>query len=148
MNAPVTITNITIEPAQVPLKVPTRDRAFWTAESRRQGTDWESIGQVVARMLPQICVACDTCGRSPCRNPSWCGSCRRADAAAAKARKQDKPVKRPTPDVTVEAVLHAVRARGPQALQEPANVERLAACDRAAVARINSFIEKLKGEAK
>jgi hypothetical protein len=36
---------------------------------------------------------------------------------------------RKTPQTTIEAVIHSVRERGVAALIEPANIERLLACD-------------------
>lgn len=38
-----------------------------------------------------------------------------------------------------------VRERGPQALQQPANIERLRRCDDAAIAEIDARIAKLAG---
>jgi hypothetical protein len=51
---------------------------------------------------------------------------------------------RPTPQVTIEAVLYCVRERGLAALKEPANLERLSRCDGAARAQINEWIAKLE----
>ena len=51
---------------------------------------------------------------------------------------------RPTPPVTIEAVLYSVRERGLAALKEPANLERLSRCDEAARAQINERIAKLE----
>jgi hypothetical protein len=53
------------------------------------------------------------------------------------------PRNRPTPKVTVEAVMVAVRGRALAALTEPATLERLERCDAAARAEINQRIEKL-----
>jgi hypothetical protein len=39
----------------------------------------------------------------------------------------------------------SVRERGPKALHEPANIERLRRCDDAAIAEISARIEKLEG---
>lgn len=50
---------------------------------------------------------------------------------------------RPTPQTTVDAVVHCVRTRGVAALKEPANIERLSRCDAAARAQINQRIAKL-----
>jgi hypothetical protein len=50
---------------------------------------------------------------------------------------------RPTPDVVLEAVMFVVRSRGLAALREPATLERLERCDRAARAQINQQIEKV-----
>jgi hypothetical protein len=51
---------------------------------------------------------------------------------------------RPTPQVTVEAAILAVRERGLAALKEPANVERVERCDAAAKAEIEQRIAKLR----
>ena len=53
------------------------------------------------------------------------------------------PSRRPTPQVTIEAVMLAVRERGLKALQEPDMLERLSRCDDAARRQINERIEKL-----
>jgi hypothetical protein len=44
---------------------------------------------------------------------------------------------RPTPQTTIEAILYCLRERGPTALREPANIERLSRCDREARAEID-----------
>jgi hypothetical protein len=49
-----------------------------------------------------------------------------------------------TPQVTVEAIWHAVRERGLDALNEPATRERLARCDAAALAQIDQRITRFK----
>lgn len=54
------------------------------------------------------------------------------------------PSHRPTPEVTVLAVLHAIRSRGTKALKEPETLERLSRCDADALARINDEIVQLK----
>jgi hypothetical protein len=51
---------------------------------------------------------------------------------------------RPTPQVTIEAILYCVRERGLAALQEPANLKSLSRCDEAARAQINKRIAKLE----
>jgi hypothetical protein len=50
-----------------------------------------------------------------------------------------------TPRTTLEAIMWCVRERGPQALHEPANIERLSRCDSAAIAEIDALIPKLRG---
>jgi hypothetical protein len=50
------------------------------------------------------------------------------------------PSRYPTPQVTVEAVMYAIRARGLSALKEVATKERLSCCDRAARDEINRRI--------
>jgi hypothetical protein len=113
---------------------------------------------------------CRTCGAEPCTNPYFCAACRRAGAKLADERKAGRQVEsadilrarrllaedvsldriwgelndrrsHSTPRVTVEAILHCVRARGLSALKEPANIERLARCDAAAKAQIDKRIE-------
>ena len=46
----------------------------------------------------------------------------------------------PTPRSTIEAVMWCIRERGPQALREPANIERLLRCDPMARAEIDQRI--------
>jgi hypothetical protein len=115
---------------------------------------------------------CRTCGVDPCVNRSFCSASRRADVELAAQRKagcqrESMEVLRarrlladsislerawhelndhhnhPTPQVTIEALMHCVRQRGLAALKEPANVERLARCDAAAKAQIDGRIKKL-----
>jgi hypothetical protein len=50
---------------------------------------------------------------------------------------------RPTPQVTVEAVLYCVQQRGLCALDEPANLARLLTFDDAAFEQLNARIERL-----
>jgi len=115
---------------------------------------------------------CRTCGMGPCVNPGFCRLSRRADAELAAERKAGRrresaeilrvrhlltqdvllehaladindPQARPTPQVTIEAILYCVRERDVAALKEPANLERLARCDAAAKAQIDKHIEKI-----
>ena len=53
---------------------------------------------------------------------------------------------RSTPRSTIEAIIWTVRVRGPRALHEPANVERLRRCDDAAIAELDVRIKKLEGK--
>jgi hypothetical protein len=53
---------------------------------------------------------------------------------------------RPTPQATIEAIMHSVRERGLGALKEPANIERLVRCDQAAKEQIDWRIAKLVAE--
>jgi hypothetical protein len=50
---------------------------------------------------------------------------------------------RPTPQVTIEAILFGVRERGVAALEEPDTVERLARCDASAKTQIDKRIRRL-----
>jgi hypothetical protein len=51
---------------------------------------------------------------------------------------------RPTPNVVLEAIMWCVRERGLEALDEPANIERLSRCDEAARAEIERRCAKAK----
>ena len=51
---------------------------------------------------------------------------------------------RPTPQATIEAIMHSVRERGVGALKEPATKERLSRCDASALAQIDQRITKFK----
>jgi hypothetical protein len=51
--------------------------------------------------------------------------------------------RRPTPQSTIEAVMHTVRERGLAALDELDNRERLARCDERALNEIDTRIAKL-----
>jgi len=67
MNAPVTL----------PSKAEAiHDRAWWAAEWERLGTDWRSLGQVVARLVTHLAPCHE---RTPCQTPSFCELCREAD---------------------------------------------------------------------
>ena len=50
---------------------------------------------------------------------------------------------RPTPQTTIDAIIYSVCERGLIALKEPANLNRLSHCDKAAKAEINKRIEGL-----
>jgi hypothetical protein len=51
---------------------------------------------------------------------------------------------RPTPRSTIEAIMWCVRERGPHALHEPGNIERLSRCDDAAIAEIDARMAKAR----
>jgi hypothetical protein len=89
-------------------------------------------------------IQCEICGCTPCCSRTFCKTCREADRKAAAQRQSVRDEKRPTPEVVVEAIMVAVRARGIGALKEPANLDRLRRkCDARARAQINERIEKL-----
>jgi hypothetical protein len=112
-----------------------------------------------------IVTECPTCGADPCGTSGFCALCRKADtekrprqdAQFRRLRKQmhpgvtleqayreiNDPKNRPTPQVTVEAIILTVRERGLAALKEPANIERLSRCDKAAMTQIEQRIAKL-----
>jgi hypothetical protein len=68
-------------------------------------------------------------------------------ATALKIRDEDTGRHRSyaTPQTTIEAIAWCVRERGPRALHEPANLERLSRCDDAAIGEIDARIKKLEG---
>jgi len=90
---------------------------------------------------------CKTCGRGPCINPDFCRVSRDIDKEQQLRPAPAVSGARPIPQSTVEAILHCVRERGPAALEEPDNVERLRRCDPAALAQINQQISKIQGTA-
>ena len=53
------------------------------------------------------------------------------------------PRRRPTPQSTINALIHCIRERGLSALQEPENQRRLRECDAAACKQINERIARL-----
>ena len=55
---------------------------------------------------------------------------------------------RPTPQATIEAIMHSVRERGLKVLKEPANIERLVRCNQAAKEQIDRRIAKLVAKGK
>jgi hypothetical protein len=101
----------------------------------------------------------------------WWDACRRADAKRATERQRESaavqrarrliddstslerawaevndPQNRPTPQVTIEAVMYLVRERGVATLTEPGNKERLKTCDAAAKQQIRGRIARLTRE--
>jgi hypothetical protein len=89
-------------------------------------------------------MICATCGSDPCVNPGFCKACRSADRQARGKLRPRAEARLPTPQVTIEAVMYAVRSRGLAALKEPATVERLSRCDVAAMAEIERRIANLR----
>jgi hypothetical protein len=142
-----------------------RDLAWWAVERERQGTDWQSL-MLGAMRAAGVIAPCDVCDREPCPTPSFCQSCREADAKAAAERRNhprsrwlrrlmDDDISlerayyamlkaRPTPDATIEAVKQAVRDRGLAALKEANTRERLSRCDDAARAEIDRWLQQRK----
>jgi hypothetical protein len=87
-------------------------------------------------------VECEICGCTPCASWPFCKTCRAVDRKAP-AQRQSTRADRPTPEVVIDAVMVAVRARGIGALKEPANLDRIRRCDAKAKAEINGRIDKL-----
>ena len=66
------------------------------------------------------------------------------DVSLAEAwRELNAPENRPTPQVSLEAIMVGVRERGLKALEERANIERLSRYDESARAQINSRIARI-----
>jgi len=102
-----------------------------------------------AAAIAAMPFACDASGSAPCLTPGFCQTCRAADARARNRKRHTKTNEnrsRPTPRTTIEAIVWCVRERGPQALHEPENIERLARCDDATIAEIDARITKLAGK--
>jgi hypothetical protein len=136
---------------------PVRDRDWWQLEAVRLGSDWTGTMRLRSSVAP--IVACDTCGLTPCADPSFCHVCREADRRQARQwparipKNWDNmpidalwsvlndPKHRPTPQTTIEAMIHCVRERGVAALKEPNNIERLRRCDEGARTQIDRRIE-------
>src|SRR5262249_49868098 len=91
-----------------------------------------------------IVMMCPTCGSDPCCNPGFCKACRSADRQARGKPGPRADARLPTPQVTIEAVMHAVRERGLAALKEPITAARLEHCDAAAKAEIEQRIAILQ----
>jgi hypothetical protein len=107
-------------------------------------------------------MSCSICGAEPCINPSFCRTCREADVRHRREPGAERhlrlladsisldrawseindPRNRPTPQVTIEAIIIDVRERGMQVLGEPANQKRLSRCDAAALAEIKRRLAK------
>lgn len=85
----------------------------------------------------EVAISCDACGAAPCGNPGFCAACREVDRRLAASGRSKEPEPRSTPQVVVEAIMHAVRERGIEALSEPSTLERLGRCDDASLAEID-----------
>jgi hypothetical protein len=117
-----------------------RDRDYWPIESERAGTDLPTLIKEFA--VAAGIAACDTCGESPCINPSFCKLCRVADRAHRPRMSRSTP--RPTRSSIIEAIKQAVSARGLGALREPVTRERFRQCDDAARRAIDAWITDFK----
>jgi hypothetical protein len=134
---------------------PVRDRDWWQLEAVRLGSDWTAIMRLRNSVAP--IVACDSCGLTPCADPSFCNMCRQADRQsrqrAARVPKNwdnmsidalwsavNDPRARPTPQITIDTLWYCIRERGVPALREPANVERMCRCDKDAREELNRRI--------
>jgi hypothetical protein len=110
---------------------------WWAVESRRAGTDWESLMEAHLAALEMLGFL----DREP---SSFERACERADACAPRPQKS-RP--RPTPSATIEAIKQSVRDGGIAALKQPANRERLSRCDKAAKAELRRWLNARKAAA-
>src|ERR1700716_3002624 len=117
--------------------VPTyRNRAWWQAEYHRLCSDWPAVAGLAMDIIEARMF-----------ESSFERACRIAEDQQPQPA-PSKPQPRPTPRTTIEALMYCVRTYGPQALQEPANIERLGRCDKAALAEIDARMSRLKGAGK
>jgi hypothetical protein len=108
------------------------DREWWRAEASRAGSDWEGLVALHLDVPQRLeLIGGDVCD---CARPT-------------KPKQQTAPKPRPTPQMTIEAILYCVRERGVAALKERDNIERLRRCDAKARAEINARIQKLQAAA-
>jgi hypothetical protein len=119
---------------------PYRDRDYWRIESERVGTDLPTLIKEFAVVAGV--AACDTCGQSPCINPSFCKLCRAADRTHRPQTSRSTP--RPTRSFIIEVIKQAVLERGLGALKEPITRERFRQCDDAARKAIDAWITDFK----
>jgi hypothetical protein len=119
------------------LKRPAQNKAelYWEGESWKKAARWYHVNRQGRTLLVEF-------GPSELqRLDRLLSNDISLDAAY---RELNAPENRPTPQVTVEAIFHAVRERGLAALKEPATRERLARCDAAALEQIDQRISRLK----
>jgi hypothetical protein len=74
----------------------------------------------------ELLKTCPVCGGNTCRTVMFC------DTVIADEERR----------ANVKAILESVRERGPSALREPANIERLRRCGRADRARIDAYLKR------
>jgi hypothetical protein len=138
---------------------PVRDVAWWAKESARVGSDWPGVLDG-ARALLAVAV-----GETMPADNTFDRLCREADRKAAAGKKNPKLERlrelmaddvsferawhelrdrRPTPEMTIEAVKQAVRDRGVAALSEPSTRDRLLKCDIDARKRFDLWLTDFK----
>jgi len=108
-------------------------RAWWAAEAEREGFDWPAV----------VSLALEIIGTTMFESDFEC-ACRLAEEQRRSATPA-QPRPRPTPQTTIEAILYCVRQRGPKALEERANIERLLRCDEPAKEQIDRRIATMEG---
>jgi hypothetical protein len=115
-----------------------RDREWWLRENERTGLgDW---GEIIALHLWWVSHLFPV-------ESDFMRACRLDDERRAPPAPR-RPAPRPTPRVTIEAIWHCVRERGPKALEEPANLQRLRTFDADAIAELDRRMAKLSETAK
>jgi hypothetical protein len=119
-----------------------QDQAWWRQEAARTGTDWPAL--VVQRLLELESLCVDLLERIEALEGQRSPFAEMVEAAPQRqAAAEPKRRTRPTPGTVVEAIMYCVRARGPEAFDEPKNQERLRRCDNAALAQIDRRMAKL-----
>jgi hypothetical protein len=119
-----------------------RDEAWWRQEAARTGADWPAL--VVQRLLELESLCIDLLQRIEALEDQRSPFAKMVEAAHQRqAAAQPQRRMRPTPGTVVEAIMYSVRARGPEAFDEPENQERLRRCDNAALAQIDRRMAKL-----
>jgi hypothetical protein len=90
-------------------------------------------------------MTCSVCGAEPCINPSFCKTCRKADATLAAERKAGRQRESATGSraagTTVEALAFQLRA-GADALREPSTQRRLSELDQAQMREVAQRLTK------
>jgi hypothetical protein len=97
---------------------------------------------MIAAAIAAAPFACDVCLSTPCVTPGFY----EARRIAEERMQQQHPIKHnisSTPRTTIEAIMWCIRERGPEALHEPANIERLSRCDDEAIAEIDRRMTNL-----
>jgi hypothetical protein len=116
---------------------PERDQTWRRQEAARTGIEWPAL--LVTRLLEleSLCGELKEQVAALESERSFAGHQRQGAARLPEQRP------RPTPRTVVEAIMYCVRTRGPKALDEPGNQERLRRCDNAALAEIDRRMAKL-----
>jgi hypothetical protein len=119
---------------------PKHDQVWWRQEAARTGSDWPAL--LVQRLLELESLCMELQDRVNALEDERSAFARILEATPQRQPTARQP-ERPTPQTVVEAIMHSVRARGPEALDEPENQERLRRCDNAALAEIDRRMAKL-----
>jgi hypothetical protein len=112
---------------------PSRNREQWEREAERLHVDWPAVVELALDII-----------RSHCFESGFVCACREDDERREPASPR-RPTPRSTPQTTIEAILYCVGERGSAALKEPANIERLRQCDKAARAEIDRRMPAYEG---